>query len=46
MVTNASYNLCLKELQTLKTYKIENQEQYHTSFTTTQVKRIQGTTQG
>ena len=27
MFTNACYNLCLKELWTLETYKIENQEQ-------------------
>jgi len=44
MVTNTSYNLCLKELRTLETYKIKNQEQQHTSFTTTQVRRMLGTT--
>ena len=46
MATNTSYNLCLKELRTLETYKIKNQEQQHTSFTTTQVRRMLGTTQG
>ena len=33
MATNESYNLPLNELWTLKIYKIENQEQHHTSFT-------------
>ena len=46
MVTNTSYNLYLKELRTLETYKIKNQEQQHTSFTITQVRRMLGTTQG
>ena len=46
MVTNTSYNLCLKKLRTLETYKIKNQEQQHTNFTTTKVRRMLGTTQG
>ena len=46
MITNESYNLCPKKLWTLETYKIEDQEQHHTSFTTTQVRRMLGTTQG
>ena len=46
MFTNGCYNLYLKELWTLETYKIENQEQYRTSFTTTKARRMLGTTQG
>ena len=34
------------KLRTLETYKTKNQEQQHTSFTTTQVRRMLGTTQG
>ena len=45
MVTNTSYNLCPKKFRTLETYKIKNQEQQHTRFTTTQVRRMLGTTQ-
>ena len=46
MVTNTSYNLYLKKSRTLETYKIKNQEQQRTRFTTTQVRRMLGTTQG